>query len=200
MPAKKFSQLNEIIDLSGNEEVPVVYQGANLKVKLQRIRSLVTKADVGLPLVDNTPDLNKPISNATQGALNGKANAVHAHQIGDVTGLTAALLSKADEGHGHPIADVTGLSEMLATKSDTTHSHPLSGLPEVQNELASKAAISHAHNMADITGLGNALLDKANATHNHIASDISDFIQTVESVLTAAGIAAAEVDVTNIEW
>lgn len=31
------------------------------------------KADVGLPLVDNTADLNKPISTATQTALNAKA-------------------------------------------------------------------------------------------------------------------------------
>ncbi len=31
-----------------------------------------TKADVGLPNVDNTSDLSKPVSNATQTALNGK--------------------------------------------------------------------------------------------------------------------------------
>jgi len=32
----------------------------------------VNKADIGLDLVDNTSDLNKPISTATQTALNGK--------------------------------------------------------------------------------------------------------------------------------
>ena len=35
-----------------------------------------TKADVGLGNVDNTSDLNKPISTATQNALNTKANIV----------------------------------------------------------------------------------------------------------------------------
>lgn len=35
----------------------------------------VTKADVGLSNVDNTSDANKPISTATQTALNAKANA-----------------------------------------------------------------------------------------------------------------------------
>jgi hypothetical protein len=35
-----------------------------------------TKAQVGLGNVDNTSDLNKPISNATQAALDGKVNAV----------------------------------------------------------------------------------------------------------------------------
>lgn len=33
----------------------------------------VTKAQVGLDKVDNTADVNKPISNAVQTALNGKA-------------------------------------------------------------------------------------------------------------------------------
>ncbi|HKX24495.1 MAG TPA: hypothetical protein VJM46_04605 [Candidatus Saccharimonadales bacterium] len=35
----------------------------------------VTKADVGLSNVDNTSDANKPISTATQTALDAKANA-----------------------------------------------------------------------------------------------------------------------------
>lgn len=34
----------------------------------------ITKASVGLSAVDNTSDVNKPISSATQTALNGKAN------------------------------------------------------------------------------------------------------------------------------
>ena len=34
----------------------------------------VSKTDLGLNLVDNTADLNKPISTATQTALNGKEN------------------------------------------------------------------------------------------------------------------------------
>lgn len=38
-----------------------------------------TKADVGLSNVDNTSDLNKPISTAVQSALNGKANSSHTH-------------------------------------------------------------------------------------------------------------------------
>lgn len=36
----------------------------------------LTKSDIGLSNVDNTSDLNKPISTATQTALNGKANAL----------------------------------------------------------------------------------------------------------------------------
>ena len=39
----------------------------------------VTKSDVGLSNVDNTSDANKPISTATQTALNGKSDTSHNH-------------------------------------------------------------------------------------------------------------------------
>ena len=45
----------------------------------------VTAAQVGLGNVDNTSDLDKPISTATQTALNGKANSSHTHSLNDLT-------------------------------------------------------------------------------------------------------------------
>lgn len=51
----------------------------------------VTKAQVGLDLVDNTSDLNKPISNKTQEALNKKANTADLKKVatsGSYTDLT----------------------------------------------------------------------------------------------------------------
>ncbi len=54
----------------------------------------LTSASVGLGNVDNTSDANKPISTATQTALNGKSDNGHAHAIADVTGLQTALNSK----------------------------------------------------------------------------------------------------------
>lgn len=46
---------------------------------------LLGKNDVGLNLVDNTTDLNKPVSTATQTALNGKANSTHTHTAANIT-------------------------------------------------------------------------------------------------------------------
>ena len=43
------------------------------------------KSAVGLANVDNTSDANKPVSTATQTALNGKANTSHTHLVGDLT-------------------------------------------------------------------------------------------------------------------
>lgn len=51
----------------------------------------LAKGDVGLGNVDNTSDANKPVSSATQTALNGKANTVHTHAIADVTSLQTQL-------------------------------------------------------------------------------------------------------------
>lgn len=45
----------------------------------------VTKAQVGLSNVDNTSDASKPVSTATQTALDGKANSSHTHPATDLT-------------------------------------------------------------------------------------------------------------------
>lgn len=45
----------------------------------------MTKKNLALENVNNTSDLAKPISTATQTALNGKANTTHTHATGDIT-------------------------------------------------------------------------------------------------------------------
>lgn len=47
----------------------------------------LTKTNVGLANVDNTTDAAKPISTATQTALNGKANTSHTHTSADITAI-----------------------------------------------------------------------------------------------------------------
>ena len=51
----------------------------------------VTKAQVGLGNADNTSDVNKPISSATQTALNGKSDKTHKHKIADISDMPTAL-------------------------------------------------------------------------------------------------------------
>jgi hypothetical protein len=85
----------------------------------------LTKADVGLGNVDNTADLDKPVSNAVAdelgqkadaSELTGKADLDHGHEIADVAGLQTALDEKADDSHNHAIADVIGLQTALDGK------------------------------------------------------------------------------------
>lgn len=51
----------------------------------------VTKAQVGLGNVDNTSDVNKPISTAVQTALNGKAPTSHTHTKSQITDFPTSL-------------------------------------------------------------------------------------------------------------
>ena len=75
-----------------------------------------TKTDVGLGNVDNTSDANKPISTATQSALDGKqvagsyAAATHTHTVADVSGLQAALDGKQAAGSYATLAGAESLS------------------------------------------------------------------------------------------
>lgn len=61
----------------------------------------VTKAQVGLANVDNTSDVNKPISSATQTALNGKSDKAHKHKTADISDMPTAL--PADGGNADTV-------------------------------------------------------------------------------------------------
>jgi hypothetical protein len=62
----------------------------------------LAKADVGLSNVDNTADLSKPISTATQSALDGKAATSHTHTASQVTDFNTAAAAAA------PVQSVNG--------------------------------------------------------------------------------------------
>jgi len=62
----------------------------------------LAKADVGLANVDNTSDTNKPISSATQTALDGKAASSHTHTASQVTDFSTAAAAAA------PVQSVNG--------------------------------------------------------------------------------------------
>ncbi len=55
-----------------------------------------TANEIGLGNVDNTADADKPISTATQTALDGKADAEHTHTVSDITDMPAYLTEETD--------------------------------------------------------------------------------------------------------
>lgn len=67
----------------------------------------LSKADVGLDSVDNTSDSAKPVSTATQTALNGKANTSHTHTASQITDLATATASKVDSADVDTITVLT---------------------------------------------------------------------------------------------
>ena len=55
-----------------------------------------TANEIGLGNVDNTADIDKPISTATQTALDSKADTGHTHTVSDITDMPAYLTQETD--------------------------------------------------------------------------------------------------------
>jgi hypothetical protein len=88
MPDKKISALDAIVTIATDDVLPIVDTSASTtkKISIAQIKSeapvqsvagktgsvSLAKGDVGLGNVDNTADADKPISSATQSALNAK--------------------------------------------------------------------------------------------------------------------------------
>jgi hypothetical protein len=88
MPDKKISALDAIVTIATDDVLPIVDTSASTtkKISIAQIKSeapvqsvagktgavTLAKGDVGLGNVDNTADTDKPISSATQSALNAK--------------------------------------------------------------------------------------------------------------------------------
>lgn len=97
---------------------------------------VIGKSDVGLGNVDNTSDANKPISSATQTALNGKAATSHTHTASQVTDFSTAAdaritaqkatadgIATLDSGTKIPIAQIpTGTTSTTVSLGNHTHS------------------------------------------------------------------------------
>ena len=75
-----------------------------------------TKNDIGLGNVDNTSDLNKPISTATQQALNNKLD--KGGYAGTASDLKTEIDGKANTSHTHSISDITNLQTSLDNKQN----------------------------------------------------------------------------------
>ncbi len=61
----------------------------------------VTKTQIGLSNVDNTADIDKPISNAVNNALTAKANAIHNHNLNDLDEKSYNSLTDKPSLHEH---------------------------------------------------------------------------------------------------
>jgi len=94
--------------LTGTERVPMDQSGTTVDAAASAIAGLATAATVGLGNVNNTSDLNKPVSTATQTALDGKA-ATGAIGSSGLT-MTAGVLGR-ESGTGAPVVlTLSGLS------------------------------------------------------------------------------------------
>lgn len=85
-------------DVGHDHDLDYEPKNANIQTHISTVTGnphSVTKDEVGLGDVDNTADLDKPISTATQTALDGKADTAHTQAISTITDLQTTLDTKA---------------------------------------------------------------------------------------------------------
>lgn len=140
-----------------------------------------TKGQIGLGNVDNTSDVNKPVSTAQQAALDGKANTVHTHVVADVTGLQAALDSKQAALGFTPVPDTRTINGEALT-SDITLDKTDIGLGNVDNTSDANKPVS--------TATQTALDLKQNISS--LATDVRAIALTGLSLATNAAITASD--------
>ena len=124
-----------------------------------------TASEVGLGNVDNTADIDKPISTATQTALDGKADTGHTHTVSDITDMPAYLTQETDptvpawaKAKNKPTYTA---DEVGAAKKKHTHSvSDITDMPEwakAENKPTYTASEVGAATAADITAAVNAV-------------------------------------------
>lgn len=110
-----------------------------------------TKAQVGLGNVDNTSDASKPISTATQSALDGKSALGHTHATTDLVSGTLGVVRGG-----------TGLATVAIDsylKGNGTNALVPRTPAQVLSDIGASAAV-HTHAIGDVTGLQAALDSK----------------------------------------
>lgn len=124
-----------------------------------------TANEIGLGNVDNTADADKPISTATQTALEGKADTGHTHTVSDITDMPAYLTQETDptvpawaKAKNKPTytADEVG----AAKKKHTHNLSDITDMPEwtkAENKPVYTASEVGAATAADITAAVNAV-------------------------------------------
>lgn len=142
----------------------------------------VTKAQVGLGNADNTSDVNKPISSATQTALNGKSDKAHKHKTADISDMPSAL--PADGGNADTV-DGKHANDFAASN----HTHTAADI--------GAAASSHTHTKSQITDFPTSLPanggNSATVNGHTVASDVpanAKFTDTQYSPFVKSGTGA----------
>lgn len=126
------------------------------------------KSAVGLANVDNTTDANKPISTATQTALNGKANSSHTHPSTDITDFQEAVEDRIG-------ASILNGSNVTVTYDDTTGKTTIaatggSGSGPVRT-LYRLSAAAHSNSTVTPSTIGNASAD-TDWTHTMVTGKV----------------------------
>lgn len=164
--------------------IPQIYLSSLLDVELTSIsagqilvwngtkwtNSVITKAHIGLANVDNTSDANKPISTATQNALNTKVDTSTNQTIGGVKTFSSTITGSISGN----AATTTKLAtaRTISLTGDVTGNVSFDGSANV-SITATVADDSHNHIISNVDGLQTALDNKVDDSEKGIANGIA---------------------------
>ncbi len=147
----------------------ITYTDGSTSTWIKKNGIVPTKADLGLENVNNTSDLNKPISNATQTALNLKANTTDVNTALNTKLNKSAVLpvltstddaSALSASQGKILKDLIDNINTVLMSDDTT----LDEIQELVNFIKQNRTDLDALGISNIAGLVDALAVKANST------------------------------------
>ena len=158
----------------------------------------ITKAMVGLPNVDNTADINKPISTATQTALDLKANvsdvmtaAQTNSAIQSIVGTAPAALSTL-QAIGVQLNTNTNAASnivnLLATKANLASPRFTGTVKGITPTMIGLSNVDNTHDLDKpvSTATQSALDTKANISDVYTKAEVNSEIQNVVGVAPAA--------------
>ncbi len=111
---KKIDQLDSLPALTGNESFPVELSGNNNKMTVDTLfngNPSQIKIAFGVTAVDNTADMNKPISGPQQAALDGKLNLTDLVSNAVITPAFGAISASSNEGQSGDVVIQVATSE-----------------------------------------------------------------------------------------
>lgn len=200
--ARTIGELNEIPTNFGDTirklMIPTEYRDdeagvrLNYRVSILELIKAVSKVDLGLDKVDNTPDLEKPVSNPTKAELAKKFDKT-TDSAADIRGLTEMLEKYRHKDVLIPQADVQGLVDALASFALRVHSHSRSE-PWLANILLDFAPINHTHKLTTLTGWTEFSQDLMVALNDRPTK--AEVNQSIDDKLTARNV----LEVKTNQW
>lgn len=168
----------------------------------------VDKAAIGLDNVDNTHDVDKPVSTATQSALALKAPLASPTFTGTVSGVTKSMVGLGNVDNisdaNKPVSSATQTAlNLKANLASPTFTGTVSGISKAmvglgnvdntadsakpistaqQTALDGKAAVSHTHTIANITNLQSTLDNKQASGSYATTTDVTNLGSRVTAV------------------
>jgi len=194
------------VDQTGIDHTQILNKGTNTHAQIDtHIANTsnphsTTKAQVGLSNCDNTSDLNKPISTATQTALNSKYDASNPNSYETTTQLNARdTANRSRTNHtGTQLASTISDFSTAADARITAQKGVANGvatldatvkIPAIQIPALPYAPTSHTHVVADITDfttgvttITNPLYATIGHTHANATTVASGFMSAADKV------------------